>query len=103
MSDTAENEWQEVQPNLALSLWGRKRPLAREIRTAGVPLDHLNDVGYRHRDDKNTYQFAKKRSAVILTQDKQLWDDRVHPLQGCPGVIVVEAQGNQAITGLVFC
>lgn len=74
-----------------------------ELRTAGVPIASAVEIGRSTHPDENIYQQAKRRCKVLLTMDRDFWDDRKYPLQKGPGIIFVGIPPDQlgkAIDGL---
>lgn len=79
------------------------RIIIDELRIAGLPVESVTETGYSTHPDQNIYQLAKKRGKVLLTMDRDFWDDRKHPLQKGRGIIFVDIspdQPDKAINGL---
>lgn len=79
------------------------KPLIDELRSAGLAIDSAVEKDVATHPDGNILQIARKVDAVILTMDRDFWDDRQHPMQKSPGVIFVDVAPDQidkAIDGL---
>ena len=65
------------------------KPFTDELRANGLFVRHLNESRFARHSDEVIIQEAKRRGYVLLTMDRDFWDDRKHPLKKCPGVIFV--------------
>ena len=83
--------------------WLSWHPPKRKIRIfvdASLPqgfVDELNNhktfklVGKAKKErDPKIYEQAKKLKALLLTSDKDFWNDQVFPLSQSPGVVIIE-------------
>jgi predicted nuclease of predicted toxin-antitoxin system len=107
-----EYEWHEWRAEPGERL-GKPKKQARLLADAnihdGIPLflvgrgirvETVKELHCQHHADESIYQLAQRRGRVILTNDSDLWDDRKHPLQGCPGLLFLDA-GSQEGDGTV--
>jgi predicted nuclease of predicted toxin-antitoxin system len=79
------------------------KPMIDELRSAGIVVHSAVEKGIATHPDRNILQLAKKLGAVLLTMDKDFWEDRQYPLQKSPGVIFIDIppdQVSKAIDGL---
>lgn len=79
------------------------RKIIEELRGAGLDIKSVIEEGYAFHPDENIYQQAKRFKRVILTMDRDFWNDKKHSLQKSPGVIFVDLppdQPDKAIDGL---
>lgn len=79
------------------------KPLIDELRSAGIVVTSVTEEGIASHPDRNILQLSKKLGTVLLTMDRDFWDDRQHPLLKSPGVIFVDVPPDQierAIDGL---
>lgn len=116
MNESQEYEWQEFPwgqapvmpqgPHKKLKLYADAnipKPVIDELRAAGLVVDSVTEAGLGSHPDKNILQRAKKLNRVILTMDRDFWDDKKHPLQKSPGIIFIDVAPDQldkAIEGL---
>jgi hypothetical protein len=70
-------------------------PLIKELRAAGLVLHLARGKGSPGRPDENIYQEARRRGLVLLTMDRDFWQDREHPLQTTAGIIFVDASPDE--------
>ncbi len=64
-------------------------PIADELRAAKVDIIGPDSTELRAREDPDVLQIARREHRVLLTFDQDFWDDRKHPLQKAPGIIVL--------------
>jgi predicted nuclease of predicted toxin-antitoxin system len=79
------------------------KPLIDELRFAGIVVTSVAEEGLSSHPDGNILQLSRKLGTVLLTMDRDFWDDRRHPLRKSPGVIFVDIPPDQierAIEGL---
>ena len=75
--------------------------LIQELRNAGLDVESATESGHGSHPDANIVQDAEESGRVILTMDRDFWDDRKHPLQKSPGIIFIDTdQLDKAIQGL---
>jgi predicted nuclease of predicted toxin-antitoxin system len=65
-----------------------------ELRGAGIPVITAQDDNIETREDKSILAWAKKSQRVLLTLDRDFWDDHKFPMHDVPGVIFVDAPSN---------
>jgi len=83
--------------------WLSWTPPKRKIRVfvdASLPQEFIREVSeYKafklvgsaeKESDTDIYKQARKLKALLLTSDKDFWDDRVFPLSQSPGVLIIE-------------
>jgi predicted nuclease of predicted toxin-antitoxin system len=64
--------------------------VVKELRSAGLVLHLAREKGSVGRLDQNIYQEARQRGLVLLTMDRDFWNDRKHSLQTTAGIIFVD-------------
>ena len=116
MSKFSEHEWHEFPwaqapempagPHKKVKIYADvniPRTLIDELRTAGLPIESAVEAGYSTHPDENICQQANKRRKVLLTMDRDFWNDRKHPPQKTRGIIFIDIppdQPEKAIAGL---
>jgi predicted nuclease of predicted toxin-antitoxin system len=66
------------------------------LAESGYKAEHVSEVGLAGHPDENVLAYAKKKDRVLLTHDPDFLDDRKHPPQHNPGIVVLPgAQGNR--------
>lgn len=116
MNESHEHEWHEFPwtevsavpqgPHKQLKLYADAnilKPIIDELRAAGLVVYSVTEAGLGSHPDKSILQRARRASHVLLTMDRDFWDDRKHPLQKSPGIIFIDvAPGklDKAIEGL---
>lgn len=116
MNDSQEYEWHEFPWNEALAMprgphkqlklyadANIPKPVIDELRAAGLAVDSATESGLDSHPDENILQRARRLGRVILTMDRDFWDDRKHPLQKSPGIIFIDVAPDQldkALEGL---
>jgi predicted nuclease of predicted toxin-antitoxin system len=65
--------------------------LVDELRAFGLTIRTAAEMGIAGHPDENVCTLAARLGWVILTMDRDFWDDRKHPLQKCPGIEVLPA------------
>lgn len=64
--------------------------LTDEIRQAGVPIQTAFESRVSTKADTSVLAWVRKSDRVLLTLDRDFWDDRKFPLQKLPGVIFID-------------
>lgn len=90
--------------------WLSWTPGKRKIRVfvdASLPQQFAHEVNnYKafklvgkatHEKDPEIYKQAKELRALLLTSDKDFWNDRIFPLSQSPGVIIIEGKNLKEI------
>lgn len=107
MDDSSEFEWHEVlEDDFKISPRRYKKlklyadanipsPVVEELRNAGIPTKTAVEDGIASHPDQKIYQRAKDIGRVLLTMDRDFWNDRVHPLQKGPGVFYIDISPDQ--------
>ena len=98
MQEWHEFEWDKAPrmprgPHKKLKLYADinvPQPLVQELRSAGLVVHSARGKGSSRRPDQNIYQEARDQGLVLLTMDRDFWDDRKHPLQTTSGIIFVD-------------
>jgi len=78
-------------------------PIVVEFRAAGLSVLSARERGYARRSDQDLCQEARQHDRVLLTMDRDFWDDKKHPLQNSPGIIFLDLPPDQfgkAVDGL---
>jgi hypothetical protein len=79
------------------------KPLIDELRGAGLKVETVVEMCLGRRQDENVSQLAKRLKSILLTMDGDIWDERKHPVQSCPGFIFVDVPPDRpklAVDGL---
>lgn len=58
------------------------------LRDLGLKVITAAEAGLSGRDDAEHRDLARKKNLVLLTKDQDFLDDRKHPPDRCPGIIV---------------
>jgi predicted nuclease of predicted toxin-antitoxin system len=108
MTDEAEFQWHEFVPGPGdvLPPGPHKRAkfyadacvpreVVEELRGADLDLMWAVEDGLRRHPDGNIYGRVRKLNRVLVTMDRDFWDDREYPLHGGPGVIFVDHPPDQ--------
>lgn len=117
MNELQEYQWHEFPWDKAPKLLRRRykklklcadanipKPVIDELRAAGLVIDSVTESGLGRHPDENILQRARELGQVILTMDRDFWNDGKHPLQKSPGIIFIDIAPDQldkAIEGLV--
>jgi predicted nuclease of predicted toxin-antitoxin system len=68
----------------------------RVLRSTGVDAVHPEEQGNQRREDQFHWQQARDHKRVLVTcNGSHFWNDRWYPLKDSPGLVVVDAGGNQ--------
>jgi hypothetical protein len=59
----------------------------RAIRAYGMRVDTVRELGYRHRSDEEILALAWKRKQMLVTYDRDFWDDERFPFGSFAGVL----------------
>ena len=108
MDDPSEFEWYEFRENDPLMMSPRRYKklkvyadenipsfIVEEVRKIGIPAKTAVEDSMTSHSDQDIYQRAKHIGRVLLTMDRDFWNDRLHPLQKGRGVIYVDVSPNQ--------
>ncbi len=109
MAEPNEYEWHEFSweeapkmppgPHKKLKLLADAnipKPLIDELRAAGVRVESVTEMGLGRHPDENVSQLSKRSKSILLTMDRDFWDDRQHPFQNCPEFIFVDVSPDRA-------
>lgn len=61
--------------------------VVRAIRTYGMRVDTVRELGYRRRSDQEVLALAWKRKQMLVTYDRDFWDDERFPFGSCAGIL----------------
>src|SRR3954470_11077732 len=61
----------------------------------------LEDPDLRRAPDVKHYQLAQQLRRTLVTLDRDYLDDRRFPLEGCGGVLVIQAPDERQLAGLL--
>jgi hypothetical protein len=61
----------------------------------------LEDADLRRAPDVKHYQLAQQLRRTLITLDRDYLDDRRFPLDGCGGVLVIQAPDERQLSGLL--
>ena len=65
--------------------------IIKDFSQYGFSIKSIFDLNYAGHPDENVREIAKKLKRVLLTTDKDFWDEKKHPLQKCFGIICCAA------------
>lgn len=69
----------------------------------GLNVETAADAGRKHRDDHEIIAWARERGRPLLTfNHTQFWNDGLHRLIGCPGIIAVSIPDTPANIGSIL-
>src|SRR4029079_15346275 len=71
------------------------------VRLHGDVLFVLEDADLRRAADVRHYQLAQQLRRTLVTLDRDYLDDRRFPLQGCGGVLVIQAPDERRLSALL--
>jgi predicted nuclease of predicted toxin-antitoxin system len=99
-----EWDWEELDVELVdkkyLPSYPKKIKLLADENISQVIIEDLSqyfsiksvfDLNLAGHPDENVRATAKKLNRVILTTDKDFWDEKKHPIRKCFGIICTEA------------
>jgi predicted nuclease of predicted toxin-antitoxin system len=66
------------------------KQLTDEIRKAGIPIQTAYEDRVNTKADQGILAWVRKSDRVLLTLDKDFWNDRKFPLQKLPGIIFID-------------
>jgi hypothetical protein len=59
----------------------------RAVRAYGMRVDTVRELGRKSRSDQEVFALAWKRKQMLVTYDRDFWDDTRFPLGLCAGVL----------------
>jgi predicted nuclease of predicted toxin-antitoxin system len=107
------NEWKEVKYQLSGKVIPRPKKikliadqnvpqeLIDDLKEHGIAIISIREVGFTGHPDEHIREIAKKKNRVLLTTDKDFWDEKKHPIHKCFGMIISEA-GPQEYDKLIY-
>ncbi len=66
--------------------------LAQQIRDGGIDCVHVSDIGLKHADDKEIFDYAARHNHVLISKDDDFLD--LSLLYGRPPLVVKLEVGN---------
>lgn len=100
MNDSSEAEWHEFPwdqapekppgPHKKLKLYVDENvpiQLVDLLKKEGIPIVTAMENGKTSHPDQSIYQRARKTGRVLLTMDRDFWNDHKHPLEKGSGII----------------
>lgn len=69
---------------------GVPEPLIQELRGSRIVVHSARAVGSPSRPNQSIYQEARRLGMVLLTMDRDFWNDRLQPLRTSPEIIFVD-------------
>ena len=101
--DGNEDDWFEISdliPSLVQPKPSKKlklcadasvpREFIDEVRQADIPVETAFEAGLATHDDSDILVWAKRSNRVLITLDRDFWNDRKFPVQNVLGVIFVD-------------
>jgi len=65
-------------------------PSVYALRGFGSDALYVPELGTKSRDDRYHYKEARRLGRILVTNDADFWNDRLHPLALSPGVVLIE-------------
>ncbi len=104
-----EREWRKFEiekgmvmppgPHKKLKLYADvnlPEPLIQELRAAGLVVYSARQTGKSQaRPDQSIFEEARRQGLVLLTMDRDFWNDKEHPLHWTSGIIFVDISPDQ--------
>jgi predicted nuclease of predicted toxin-antitoxin system len=72
------------------------REIIAELRRAGIPVVAASEEGLAKRSDEEILAWTKRIGRVLLTLDRDFWDDRKFPLRKSPGIIFIDVKSEKS-------
>lgn len=66
------------------------KPIIEELRSAKISVRSITEEGLLRHSDSDILQHANKAGYVLLTLDRDFWDDKKYPLQKIKGIIFID-------------
>ncbi len=66
-----------------------------EVREAGIPVRTAFEERLNKRSDEEILAWTKREGRVLVTLDRDFWDDRKFPLRKSPGIIFVDVSSEK--------
>ena len=63
--------------------------VVKVLQEAGYKAEHVSEVGLYGHPDENILAYARRKDRVLLTHDADFLDDRKHPPQNNPGIVIL--------------
>jgi predicted nuclease of predicted toxin-antitoxin system len=119
MSASENEEWFEITQDLWLDpkAFPKKlklcsdasvpQPVIDELTTASIPILTAYDDKVSTHSDKSILAWSKRKKRVLLTMDRDFWNDRKFPLQIVHGLIFIDVSPNNIddalkVFGLIY-
>lgn len=61
-----------------------------DLKDYGFSIKTVIEVGLSGHPDENINQYANRKKLILLTTDKDFWDERKHPINKCFGIICID-------------
>jgi len=97
-------EWKELDLNVDVSILPKNPTKLRLLADQNIPIEIVNDFKEHNialisihdlklagQPDENILHAAKRLKRVLLTTDKDFWDDKKHPLRQSSGIFCINA------------
>lgn len=104
-------EWQQFSRRAATAKSGRpvkqvrlladndvRAELVAFLRQNKVRVKTVAELGRQSHPDESHVQLARKLGHVLLTNDRDLWDEDKHSTQGCPGILFLDVPKEQLVS-----
>ena len=96
--------WIEINEKIDVRILPKNPTKLRLLADQNIPIEIVNDfkknniaiksiyeLNLKGHPDENILQTAKKLNHIILTTDKDFWNDKKHSLQKCFGIFCIDA------------
>lgn len=78
--------------------------LVADLNHQGLSVETAAQAALRHKDDNVIFAWARKRGRVLITfNHRQFWNDGLHKLIGCPGIIAISIPDTVANVSHILC
>ena len=67
------------------------QPFVEHLKEGDIIITSITDEGLNGYKDEAVRVWAKKRQKIIITTDKDFWDEKKHPIHECFGIICFES------------
>lgn len=74
--------------------------IVEALRAAKIPVITAIESNIATHEDNSILAWSKRNKRVLLTMDRDFWDDKKFPLQNIPGVIFIDVPPSDVDDGL---
>lgn len=70
------------------------------MRSEGMNVRTASELGFKRKDDREIFALARKLNRMIITGDKDFWDDSKFPVDMSPGIIIISQDVSDRVIAL---